>query len=145
MDVPRVDRVLRLSRWIRPALFVLLVLLVPQALVAQEEPDPQDPPELPEVVSGYELPRIECFAEIFIEIDEVRDELHQDIARFHDEGRRLEAREKADARLAAVFEEREIDPEAYEEFVLHLALDENLRDVFEQVVQRLQEPNTEGE
>lgn len=88
---------------------------------------------------SYTAEEIERFARVHLEVAEVRDDLHQDLARYPEAGRREEARERADARLAELYERFEITAQQYEQFIVRTSLDQDLREAFEEALKRLEE------
>ena len=83
--------------------------------------------------------RLTRFAEAHLAINEARDEFHGEVARVHDEEGRLRAREEVDATLEEILAEHEMTRDEYDEFILLISLDGELRAAFEEVVAQLQE------
>lgn len=83
--------------------------------------------------------RLTQFAQAHIAINEARDEFHGEVARVHDEEGRLRAREEVDARIEEILEEHEMTREEYDEFILLISLDGELRATFDELVVQLQE------
>ncbi len=113
-----------------PAALFALLLLVPGAGMAQGTPGEPE---------RYSEEAIERFARMHLEIAEVRDDLHQDLARYPEAGRRQEARDRAEERLAEIFERYQVRAEEYERFIVRTALDQELRDAFEEILKRIEE------
>lgn len=113
----------------RLVLFALLAFaaLAPGAVEAQDAPPPMDEARLTQ------------FAQAHIAINEARDEFHGQVARVHDEEGRRRAREEVDARIEEILEEHEMTQEEYDEFILLISLDGELRTAFDALVVQLQE------
>lgn len=88
--------------------------------------------------------RITQFARAHLAIAEARDQFHGEIARVHDEEGRLRAREEVDAKIAEILGEQEMTREEYDEFILRISLDGELRATFEEILAELQEPGEPG-
>ena len=113
----------------RSVLFVLAALLTTAPGTVRGQDAPQPPTE----------ERLEQFARAHIAINEARDEFHGEIARVHDEEGRRRAREAVDERIAEILAENEMTQEEYDDFILRISLDGELRAAFEETVARLQE------
>lgn len=85
--------------------------------------------------------RVTQFARAHLGINEARDEFHGAVARVHDEEGRLRAREEVEAKIAAILEENEMTREEYDEFILLISLDGELRVMFDEVLTELAEPS----
>ena len=110
------------------ALFALLVAAAsPMHAQAQEPAAPMDEARLAQ------------FARAHIAVNEARDEFHGQVARVHDEEGRRRAREEVDARIAEILEEHEMTQGEYDEFILLISLDGELRTAFDALVVQLQE------
>ncbi|MDX1493448.1 MAG: DUF4168 domain-containing protein [Longimicrobiales bacterium] len=83
--------------------------------------------------------RLTQFARAHIAINDARDEFHGQVARVHDEEGRRRAREEVDARIQEILEEQEMTQEEYDEFILLISLDGELRAAFDELVVQLQE------
>lgn len=110
------------------ALFALLVLgaVTPSAARAQD-------------TTTVDEARLTQFAQAHIAINEARDEFHGQVARVHDEEGRRRAREEVDAKIEEILEAHEMTQEEYDEFILLISLDGELRAAFDALVIRLQE------
>ena len=110
------------------ALFALLAVLalLPGVAAAQDTTQPMD------------RERLTQFAAAHLAINEARDEFHGQVARVHDEEGRRRAREEVDERIAGILEEHEMTQEEYDEFILLISLDGELRTAFEEIVAQLQ-------
>jgi hypothetical protein len=111
------------------ALFALLAALgiLPQAARAQATAEPPD------------SARLVQFATAYMAISEAREEFDGQIARVHDEEGRLRAREEVDAKIQEILETNEMTQEEYDEFILRISFDAEVRAAFEEVVARLEE------
>lgn len=85
--------------------------------------------------------RITQFATAHLGINQARDEFHGAVARVHDEEGRLRAREEVEANIAAILEENEMTREEYDEFILLISLDGELRATFEEIIAELEDPS----
>ncbi len=112
------------------ALFALLAVatLVPQVVHGQDDS-----------AMAIDRERLTQFATAHIAINEARDEFHGEIARVHDEEGRLRAREEVDAKIEEILEANEMTQEEYDEFILLISFDGELRAAFEEIVARLEE------
>ena len=89
--------------------------------------------------------RLVQFARAHRAINEARDEFHGEVARVHDEEGRARAREAVDERIAEILAEHEITREEYDEFILLISLDAELRTAFEEALAQLEEePSADG-
>ena len=111
------------------ALFAILALgaLAPGAAQAQDAP------------AAMDEARLTQFAQAHIAINDARDEFHGQVARVHDEEGRRRAREEVDAKIEEILEEHEMTQEEYDEFILLISLDGELRMAFDALVIQLQE------
>jgi len=111
------------------ALFALIALLgvLPASLKAQQTTESMD------------RERLTQFAAAHLAINEARDEFHGQVARVHDEEGRLRAREEVDARIEEILTEHEMTREEYDEFILLISLDGELRAAFEEIVAQMEE------
>lgn len=111
------------------ALVALLALgaVIPGQALAQDAAEPMDEARLTQ------------FAQAHISINEARDEFHGQVARVHDEEGRRRAREEVDARIQEILEEHEVTREEYDEFILLISLDGELRTAFDALMVQLQE------
>lgn len=109
-----------------------LGLLLATGLAAQA---PDEPPETLDCT----VEEVACFARIYLELNEIRDDLHQELALYHEAGRRRMARERADERIEAVFARYAVAAEKYEAFIGRVALEPELRDAFEEMVEKLRD------
>jgi len=106
-------------------------LLLAAPLAAQERAQ--------EAVPQSEDTRFAAFVEAFVEIEEIRDELQIDLARWHEADRRAEVRREADDRIARVLEAREIHRGTFNEFTRMISTDADQRSAFEEAVARLRD------
>lgn len=111
------------------ALFALLAVAaaLPRAAQAQDTAEPVD------------RERLTQFATAHIAINEARDAFHGEVARVHDEEGRLRAREEVDARIQEILEANEMTQEEYDDFILRISFDGELRAAFEEIVAQLEE------
>lgn len=79
----------------------------------------------------------ESFVRAHLAIEEVRDQLHEDIARWHEDHRREEVRAEADARIEAVFERFEMTPESFQELTRLVSINEEWRQNFQETLARI--------
>jgi hypothetical protein len=110
---------------------VAWVLLLQAPLAAQEEAQ--------EAVPRSEEPRFATFVEAFVEIEDIRDELQSDLARWHEADRKAEVRREADDRIARALEARGIHRETFNEFTRMISTDADQRSAFEEAVARLRD------
>lgn len=111
------------------ALFALLTLGALSPVAAQA----------PESTLPVDEARLTQFAQAHIAINEARDEFHGQVARVHDEEGRRRAREEVDARIGEILEAHEMTQEEYDDFILLISLDGELRTAFDAKVVQLQE------
>ena len=78
-------------------------------------------------------------ARVHTAIAEARDEFHGEVARVHDAEGRARAREEVDARIEEIFAEHEVTREEYDDFILRISLDGELRAAFEEAMVQLEE------
>jgi hypothetical protein len=105
----------------------LPLLLTPQAVEGQEES------------SAVVEERLLAFARVHLEVAEIRDELHQELARYHEVDGRTRARQTADAKIEDAMEEHGVDPEEYQEFIAAISFDPDLMAAFEEALVRARE------
>ncbi len=109
------------------ALFVAFpAFAAPEGVHAQQA---QEEVEIPE----FSDEMLEVLTQAHLEIEEIRDQLHEDMAEWHDNTRRQEVRAEADERLAAVLEEHGITEEEYELFIYAISIDAERREAYERV------------
>ena len=107
------------------------VLLLAAPLAGQEE--------VQEVVPRSGDTRFAVFVEAFVEIEEIRDELQIDLARWHEADRRAEVRREADDRIGRVLAARGIHRETFNEFTRMISTDTDQRRAFEEEAARLRD------
>lgn len=119
------------------ATFTLLALLATAGALA----GPAHAQDTTRAVPAQELDRerLAQFARAHLTVNEARDEFHGVVARVHDEEGRLRAREEVDARIEEILEQNEMTREEYDEFILLISLDGELRTAFEEIVAQLEE------
>jgi hypothetical protein len=112
-----------------PAAFVLaLVLLVlPPGGAAQVEASPPSDD------------RLQSFARAYVQIAEIRDQLQQDLARFHELDGRTRARSEADRKIAAALAAQDLSLGEYEAFISQVSLDPDLSESFQAAIRRARE------
>lgn len=89
--------------------------------------------------SSISQERLTRFATAHIAIAAARDEFHGQVARVHDEEGRLRAREEIDAKIAEILEANDMTQDEYDQLILRISLDGELRARFEEVVAQLQQ------
>ena len=126
------------SRTIQRSFFSTLMLMValplfaaPLTVEGQQE------------ISGAMEERLLAFAKVHIEIAEIRDDLHQDLARYHEVDGRTRVRQEADARIADAMETHGVNASEYEEFITAVSFDPELASAFEEALARAR--NSSGE
>lgn len=122
--------------WVAVMAFLAMLATPPAPAQAQ---DTVDAPTSSEI----DRERLTQFARAHIDISEARDEFHGEVARVHDEDGRRQAREAVDERIAAILEENEMTREDYDQFILLISLDGELRATFDEIVAQLQEEPSE--
>ena len=106
-----------------------LLLAVP--LAAQEE--------VQESVPQSGDTRFQTFVEAFVEIEDIRNELQADLARWHEADRKAQVRREADDRIARALEARGIHRETFNDFTRMISTDADQRSAFEEAVARLRD------
>jgi vacuolar-type H+-ATPase subunit I/STV1 len=86
--------------------------------------------------------RMTEFARAHLQISEIRDEFHGEVARVHDEEGRTRAREQVEEKISAVLEEHEMTREEFDEITLLISLDGELRAMFDEILAELAEEGT---
>jgi hypothetical protein len=124
-------RTIRRSFVVAFSLALALPFLPTQALVAQEE------------APGATEERILAFARVHLAIAEARDDLHQDLARYHEVDGRNRARERADQRIADAMASQGVEPREYEEFIAAVSFDADLMEAFQEALTRARGGPTE--
>jgi hypothetical protein len=126
-------------RTIQRSFFSALMLMValplfaaPLAVEGQQE------------ISGAVEERLLAFAKVHIEIAEIRDDLHQGLARFHEVDGRTRIRQEADARIEDAMEAHGVDPLEYEEFITAVSFDPELASAFEEALARARDGSGEA-
>jgi len=105
-------------------------LLLPRGVSAQvETPRPSED-------------RLEALARVYLEIAEIRDQLQQDLARFHESDGRTRARADADRKIAAALTAQGISSGEYEAFISQVSLDPELSESFQAAIRRAREAGT---
>ncbi len=113
------------------ALLCGLALILVSPVAAQQ----QDAEAVPH--SGDE--RFEVFVQAFVEIEEIRDELQTELARWHEADRRNEVRRDGDDRIARILEAHGIHRDTFSEFTRLISVDQDQRDAFEEVASRIRD------
>ena len=108
------------------ALFALALLGTAAPLAAQTD----------EPISRDQLTE---FAQAHLEINEIRDAFHGEVARVHDEEGRLRAREQVEERILTALEEHGMTRERFDDITLRISLDGDLRTMFEEILAELAE------
>ena len=83
--------------------------------------------------------RFEVFVQAFVEIEEIRDELQTELARWHEADRRNEVRRDGDDRIARILEAHGIHRDTFSEFTRLISVDQDQRDAFEEVASRIRD------
>jgi hypothetical protein len=94
-------------------------------------------------ISGAMEERLLAFAKVHIEIAEIRDDLHQDLARYHEVDGRTRVRQAADARIADAMETHGVEASEYEEFITAVSFDPELARAFEEALARARDGSGE--
>ena len=82
---------------------------------------------------------LEIVARMHLEIAEIRDELHQQLAGVHDAYQRDEVRTGINERLAGVYERHGVSAVDYDAFIAWLSSDEEQRELFQSILERLRD------
>lgn len=82
---------------------------------------------------------MEVVARMHLEIAEIRDELHQQLAGVHDVYQRDEVRTEINERLAAVYERHGVAAADYDAFIAWLSSDEEQRQLFQAILEKLRD------
>lgn len=106
-------------------------------LTAQDTLSAQEAPAAPD------HDRLVQFARAHAQINDARDEFHGQIARVHDEEGRRRAREEVDARIAEILAAEQIEAAEYDDFILRISLDGDLRESFEAALAEVVDGNTD--
>ena len=122
-------------------LFLLLALLAlgPAGIHGQDTTAAAQDSSVQTAPPGVDDPRILQMARVHSAIAEARDEFHGEVARVHDAEGRARAREQVDARIEEIFAEHEVTREEYDDFILRISLDGELRTAFEEAIVQLEE------
>jgi len=88
--------------------------------------------------------RLLSFAKVHLEIAEIRDDLHQELARYHEVDGRARARQAADARIEDAMEANGVDRSEYEEFITAVSFDPELARAFEEALARARDGSGEA-
>ncbi len=124
----------RLAR--RPALAIAFALLGTAFLTSPQDLQGQEVPA--ETAVQVEDERLDSFVRAHLEINEIRDQLHEDIARWHEDHRREESRQEADERIQAALEGHGVTSAEYEELIHLVSFDQEWREAFEEALTRVQ-------
>ncbi len=90
-------------------------------------------------ISGAMEERLLAFAKVHLEIAEIRDDLHQDLARYHEVDGRTRVRQAADARIEDAMDAHGVEASEYEEFITAVSFDAELASAFEEALARARE------
>ncbi len=123
-------------RRLLPALVALLAVSVfspPESLEAQDQEA-----ETAIAAPAIDEAQLETFVRVHLAMNEVRDQLHEDLAAWHDNTRRQEVREDADQRIEAILEEHGVTAREFEEFTQLVSIDQTWRDAFEETMDRVE-------
>ncbi|MEX2527146.1 MAG: hypothetical protein WEA09_05860 [Gemmatimonadota bacterium] len=82
---------------------------------------------------------MEVVARMYLEIAEIRDELHQQLAGVHDAFQRDEVRTEINEQLAAVYERHGVSAADYDAFIAWLSSEAEEREAFQAILERLQD------
>ena len=88
--------------------------------------------------------RLLSFAKVHLAISEIRDDLHQDLARYHEVDGRTRVRQAADARIADAMETHGVEAGEYEEFITAVSFDPELARAFEEALARARDGSGEA-
>jgi hypothetical protein len=110
------------------ALALMGGVLAPVTVAAQEEAQEQ-------TVDRETMTR---FARAHLAINEARDEFHGKVARVHDEEGRVRAREEVETTIRQVLETEKITREEYDDMILRISLNGDLRTMFDEIVAELE-------
>jgi hypothetical protein len=94
-------------------------------------------------VSGAMEERLLAFAKVHIEIANIRDDLHQDLARYHEVDGRTRVRQEADGRIEDALKAHGLDAREYEEFISAVSFDPELASAFEEALARARDGSGE--
>jgi hypothetical protein len=92
--------------------------------------------EAQQATAGSVEDRLLAFARVHLEISEIRDDLHQDLARYHEVDGRTRVRRQADDRIAEAMETHGVAAQEYEEFITAVSFDPELMAAFEEALDR---------
>ena len=121
-------------------------VLVCLALTALAAPQPVQGQQLPNEVGGtIEEDKLASAARVYLQITEVREDLHTEMSESHDPGGRAELRERADRRIEEIFQEHNLTPKEYEEISYIVGTDQEQGELFDQMVERLREARSNQE
>jgi len=121
-------------RTVQPMFFGALMLMValplfgaPLTVQGQQE------------ISAATEERLLAFAKVHLEIADIRDDLHQALARYHEVDGRTRVRQEADARIDDAMEAHGVDAREYQEFITAVSFDSELASAFAEALARARE------
>ena len=126
---------------LRAPLLVLLALVAlgPGGIHAQDTTTAAGDTAVRDAPAAVDDDLVLRMARVHTAIAEARDEFHGEVARVHDAEGRARAREEVDARIEEIFAEHEVTRDAYDDFILRISLDGDLRTAFEEAMAQLEE------
>jgi len=116
---------------------LLLVVFAGAGAPAQLRAQAEEPEELSRA-------RMTEYTRAHMAINTARDEFHGKLARVHDEEGRLRAREEVEARIESILEEQEMMREEYDEITLRISLDADMRALFDEIMEELENEGTDA-
>lgn len=120
------------------AIAATLAMGIP-GVTAPAEVQAQEQAQAADAVAEAAVDPMEVVARMYLEIAEIRDELHQQLAGVHDAFQREEVRTEINERLAAVYERHGVSAVDYDAFIAWLSSEEAEREAFEAILERLQD------
>lgn len=103
------------------------ILLSAQSAVAQTEIVPPDRERMTEFVRAH------------LAVNDARDEFHGKIGRLHDEQGRERARQELEEQIDDILEGAAMTREEYDQLILLISLDGDMRSMFDEIVRQLEE------
>ncbi len=122
----------------------LTVVLVCLALTALSAPQPVQgqrlPSEVGELGAGtIEEDKLATAVRIYLQITEVREDLHTEMSKSHESAQRAELRARADERIDQIFHEHNLTPKEYEDISYIIGTDQEQGELFDKILERLRE------
>jgi len=125
-------------------------VLVCLALTALAAPQPVQGQQLPNEVGEpragtIQEDKLASAARVYLQITEVREDIHTEMSESHDPAGRAALRERADRRIEEIFQEHNLTPKEYEEISYIVGTDQEQGELFDQMVERLREAGSNQE